>query len=430
MQHHQWALTPPMGWNSWDCYGASVTEQEVRANGVYMAEHLLTYGWEYIVVDIQWYEPHAKSNIYNEHAVLVMDTYGRLQPAENRFPSARGGEGFRPLARYIHSLGLKFGIHILRGIPRQAVERNTPILGTPYTARDIADVNNTCPWNTDMYGIDTTKPGAQAYYNSIIDLYAQWEVDYLKVDDIARPYHKGEVECIRKAIDRCGRPIVLSLSPGPAPLSEAEHLIAHANLWRMTDDMWDNWPQVHDMFNRCEQWAPFAGPGHWPDADMLPLGYIGIRSHGGPRYSKLTRNEQQTLFALWCMFRSPLMFGGDLTMTDGWTLSLLTNRDILEIPQCSWRNRQFYRDEHSAVWTAQGPGDTYYLAHFNLAETQQNIQTDLKNILEEEACSQNPWIAKELFTQQSSPLSLGQICSVVPPHGVRLYRLIRKEGPF
>lgn len=106
-----------MGWNSWDCYGASVTEQEVRANGIYMAEHLLTYGWEYIVVDIQWYEPHAKSNIYNEHAVLVMDTYGRLQPAENRFPSARGGEGFRPLARYIHSLGLKFGIHILRGIP-------------------------------------------------------------------------------------------------------------------------------------------------------------------------------------------------------------------------------------------------------------------------------------------------------------------------
>lgn len=194
----------------------------------------------------------------------------------------------------------------------------------------------------------------------------------------------------------------------------------------MTDDMWDNWSQVHDMFSRCEQWAPFVGPGHWPDADMLPLGYIGIRSHGGPRYTNLTRDEQQTLFALWCMFRSPLMFGGDFTMNDPWTLSLLTNREILGICQYSLGNRQFSRDEHSAVWTARGAGDTYYLAHFNLAETQQNIQTDLKNIFEEEPYSQNPWIVKELFTQQSWTLSQEQICSTVPPHGVRLYQLTRK----
>ncbi|MCX7655918.1 MAG: glycoside hydrolase family 27 protein [Treponemataceae bacterium] len=426
MNHHQWAPTPPMGWNSWDCYGASVTEQEVRANAAFMAEYLKPFGWEYVVVDIQWYEPTAQSNIYHDYAPLVMDSYGRLQPAENRFPSAQGGKGFRPLAQYIHSLGLKLGIHILRGIPRQAVTQNTPILGTEYRAADIANKESICSWNTDMYGINPTKPGASAYYNSIIDLYAQWGVDYLKVDDIARPYHKGEVELIRRAIDRCGRPIVLSLSPGPVPLSEADHLIAHANLWRMTDDLWDTWPQLLDMFNRCEQWAPYAGKGHWPDADMLPLGYIGIRSHGGPRMTHLTKEEQQTMLALWCMFRSPLMFGGDLTMSDSWGLSLLTNRDILEIPRYSWGNRQVFRDERSVVWTARGPEETYYLAQFNISETHHEIQTSLKDILEEAPSSPTLWGVKELFTQQSGTLSQRHLCSTVPPHGVRLYRL-RKE---
>ena len=215
-------------------------EDEVRANAEYMAANLKQYGWEYVVVDIQWYEPRP-SDQYNAHAPLVMDEYSRLLPAVNRFPTAAGGRGFKPLGDYIHSLGLKFGIHILRGIPRQAVAQNTMILGTNYTAAGIADTTSVCDWNTDMYGVDPAKPGAQEYYNSLFQLYAEWGVDYVKVDDIARPYRRGEIELIHKAIKNSGREMVLSLSPGPAPLAEGEHVAMHANLWRMTDDFWDRW---------------------------------------------------------------------------------------------------------------------------------------------------------------------------------------------
>ena len=114
------AQYPPMGWNSWDCWGPSVTEEITKKNAEYMARHLKPYGWEYVVVDIQWSQPTALSHDYVPFAPLNMDGWGRLMPAENRFPSAAGGKGFKPLADYIHSLGLKFGIHIMRGLPRLA----------------------------------------------------------------------------------------------------------------------------------------------------------------------------------------------------------------------------------------------------------------------------------------------------------------------
>ena len=218
MRKTQPAATPPMGWNSWDCFGTSVREEEVKANADYMAEHLLRYGWEYVVVDIQWYEPTASGSAYHPLAKLDMDRNGRLIPSVNRFPSAANGEGFRPLAKYCHARGLKFGIHLLRGVPRQAVAAETPIQGTNRTAADIADVRSVCPWNTDMYGVDTGKDGAQAWYDSLIRLYQDWGVDFIKVDDLSQPYHRGEIEQIRSAIDRISPHIVFSTSPGETPL--------------------------------------------------------------------------------------------------------------------------------------------------------------------------------------------------------------------
>ena len=164
------AKTSPMGWNSWDCYGAAVTEDIVRQNAEYMAKNLKKYGWEYIVVDIQWYEPKAVTHVYNPFTELCMDEYSRLIPDEMRFPSAAGGKGFAPLAEYVHSLGLKFGIHIMRGIPRQAVHSNTKIKGTDKTARDIAKTASICGWNTDMYGVDPLTESARQYYDSIFEL--------------------------------------------------------------------------------------------------------------------------------------------------------------------------------------------------------------------------------------------------------------------
>ena len=227
---------PPMGWNSWDCYGASVTEEEVRRNAEYMAANLKQFGWEYVVVDIQWYEPNAAGADYNKNAELIMDEYARLLPAPNRFWSAEGGRGFQPLADFVHSLGLKFGIHILRGIPRQAVRQNAKILSTTHTAAEIADLGSVCLWNDDMCGVDMTRDGAQAYYDSIVSLYASWGVDFIKADDMARPYHKAEIEALQRAIQNSGRQMLLSLSPGEAPLKEALHLHENAHMWRMTDD--------------------------------------------------------------------------------------------------------------------------------------------------------------------------------------------------
>src|SRR5664279_1692067 len=150
----KWAPTPPMGWNSWDCYGPTVVESEVKANADYMSKNLKKFGWEYVVVDIRWYVANDKSGGYNEKdPVYNMDEYGRFLPAINRFPSSANGKGFKPLGDYIHGKGLKFGIHMMRGIPVIAVRNNTPIFGSSSRAHDIYTIEGQCSWLKDMYTI-------------------------------------------------------------------------------------------------------------------------------------------------------------------------------------------------------------------------------------------------------------------------------------
>jgi len=368
----QFAAKPPLGWNSWDIFGTTVTEQQVKEQADSMAINLLPSGYKYLTVDIQWYEPESKGHTYNPHATLTMDEYGRLTPGLKKFPSAANGKGFKPLADYIHSKGLKFGIHIMRGIPRQAVDKNTDVLGTNVKARDIALKNSTCPWNPDMYGVDATRPEGQAYYNSIIRMYADWGVDYLKVDDISRPYddvQKAEIEAIRKAIDKTGRPIVLSLSPGATPIPAGEHVMNHANMWRITDDFWDRWGLLQTMFERLDVWTPYRGLGHFPDADMLPIGIVDFK-----RPTNFTKNEQYTLMSLWAIGRSPLIFGGDMTKLDDFTREMLTNPEMLKVNQESTNNRQVSRDKNLIVWTADVPGSNdKYVAFFNAQSKGDNI---------------------------------------------------------
>ncbi len=370
----RWAERPPMGWNSWDCFATTVTEAQTKAQADYMAQHLKPHGWEYIVVDIQWYEPNAQSFEYRKNAELVVDEFGRLWPATNRFPSAANGVGFGSLAECVHSKGLKFGIHLMRGIPRQAVRENTRVKGANVRARDVANTNSVCEWNPDMFGVDMTKPGAQDYYNSVFELIASWGVDYVKVDDLSRPYHTNrlEVEAIRRAIDHTGRPMVLSLSPGETALSAAEHVVQHANLWRISDDFWDSWPALREQFARLRNWNPFRGPGHWPDADMLPLGVLDL----GRRNTRFTPDEQYTLMTLWSIARSPLMHGGDMTKMDDFTLSLLTNDEVLAVNQHSSGNRELFHRDGLVAWVADVPDSAdKYLAVFN-APPPAKIQED------------------------------------------------------
>ncbi|QDA61431.1 NPCBM/NEW2 domain-containing protein [Hymenobacter jejuensis] len=370
---HQWAATPPMGWNSWDCYGPTVTEAEVKANADYMAKYLKTSGWEYVVVDIRWYVGNDTAHGYNEKDPdFSIDKYGRFTPAVNRFPSAANGQGFKPLADYMHRKGLKFGIHIMRGVPVVAVNRKLPILGSTATAADIYSKEGQAGWLHDMYTVVAGKPGAQEYYNSLFKLYAAWGVDFVKVDDLSSPYHAPEVEMIRKAIDLSGRKMVLSTSPGETPIAQAKHVQQHANMWRTVGDFWDSWGQLKEHFAVCERWAPYSMTGAWPDADMLPLGRLGIRAErGNDRMSQFTKDEQYTLMTLWSIFRSPLMFGGDLPSNDAFTLSLITNKEVLAVHHNSKNNKQLFRNGDLIGWTADDPktGDKY-LALFNASDQQ------------------------------------------------------------
>ena len=410
----------PMGWNSWDCYGASVNEEIIRKNAEYMAKNLKKYGYEYIVVDIQWYEPTAENHEYHPFTELCIDEYSRVIPAENRFPSSKGGKGFAPLAEYVHSLGLKFGIHIMRGIPRQAVHMNKKILGTDKTARQIAKTDSICAWNSDMYGVDPEKEGAKEYYESIFKLYASWGVDFVKCDDIAREMPKEETELVMlsNALRGCGREMVLSLSPGPAPLEKAELFKQTANMWRITDDFWDKWELLYDMFQRTEKWCTHTGFGNYPDADMLPVGAI-LQDYGENNRTKFTKDEQFTMMTLWCIFRSPLMIGGELTKTDEFTLDLLANEEILKMHKNARHSHQVWRKEINGIehilWTAASREGGTYAAVFNAGEQDSEIEIPLTD-LEIYDCVKG----KELWSGKEMPLD-SALSVKISKHGAKAF---------
>jgi len=413
------ALTPPMGWNSWDSYGPTVREEEVKANADYMAEHLAKFGWQYIIVDIEWYQPNSKAHGYIPGGAVTVDEFGRFIPAPNRFPSAADGQGFAPLAAYVHSKGLKFGFHIMRGIPREAVEQNLPIKGTPYHAADIADKVNVCKWQgmEDTYGVDMSKPGAQAYYDSLAELYASWGADYIKANDMNTPGRAAEIVALHEALKKTGRPIVLSLSPGPSLPEYADFLGANSQLWRISNDFWDNWPSLKHQFDITHNWESYSQPGNWPDADMLPLGRIGIRAErGDDRASLFTHDEQQTVMTLWSIFRSPLMFGGDLPSNDAFTLALITNPEVLAVNQSSAGGHQSYHQGDTIAWTADAPtGSAKYVAVFNLGDAEQDVELSWSDvgIPAKHAKIRDLWTHKDLGKQNHLQVSLAPHASVL-----------------
>lgn len=433
------AKKPPMGWNSYDYYDTTVTEKDVRANAEYMAAHLKPYGYEYIVIDIQWSDPNAGKNRPKEQYInfshLCLDEYSRQIPAENRFPSSRNGAGFKPLSDYIHSLGLKFGIHIMRGIPRYAAHTHMKLKGTDVTADQIANPFSISKWNGDMYGVLHDRPGAQEYYNSLFELYAQWGVDFVKVDDICNtnmyeknPYSaEKEIEMIHRAIAACGRPMVLSLSPGPAVIEKAWHLEKYANMWRITDDFWDDWRLLKAMFERCEVWQKHVSEGCFPDCDMLPVGRLG-KGFMNERSTKFTWDEQKTMMTLWCMFRSPLMIGADLPQLDKATLELLTNRDVLYLATDCYGARQVSRDSEHAVWTCRDNNRNNYIALFNLSDTEAEIEASLEDIGVSEIHFLEDLWEHQIVDPQQKPSKTGKISAIVPPHGVALYRTTYGDG--
>lgn len=430
------APTPPMGWNSWDSFGTTVTEADVKANAEWMARHLKSYGWQYVVVDMEWFVTNPTPEGNSKNSSYSMDENGRYLPDPARFPSSANGAGFKPLADYVHSLGLKFGIHILRGIPRQAVETNRPIAGSSFRAVDAANRSDTCPWNYDNYGTNASKPAALAYYNSIANLYASWGVDFVKADCIAsQPYNGDEIRMLSLALHKTGRPIVLSLSPGEAPMEQLEGLRAYAQMWRISNDVWDLWhssvpyPQgLSEQFSRTARWASKAQPGHWPDADMLPLGYLGPAPGWGgkARPSGLTHDEQRTLMTLWCIFGSPLMMGGNLPRSDDWTKSLLTNPEVLFVDQHAVdqhvvEGHPIIAGDEIVIWLARSAQDKdkqFFVAVFNRNDKNETVRYEWKNLglTGSQYRVRNLWQRRDLGAQHS-------LMAKLAPHNCVLYRL-------
>lgn len=453
-----WAAKPPMGWNSYDAYHGSITESQFLQSIDVVKTKLLPLGYEYVTIDFCWFNPgpvgwdpvnqwktiglqQEKLPDGSFSPMLTMDNYGRLLPAENRFPSAKNGYGFKAIGDEVHRKGMKFGIHIMRGIPRQAVAMNTPILGTKYFAKDIAETFDTCKWNNNMYGVDASKPGAQEYYNSLFKLYASWGVDFVKVDDISSPtYHASEVKLIRNAIDASGRKMLLSLSCGESFMSYAHHMEANANLYRVSIDFWDEWKDVLHMFDIMYMWQPFIGDGTWPDADMIPIGKLCLTgfpirqqpaNYDPNTYSKrehfsfLTREEQKTLMSLWCMVRSPLIWGGDPLQSTGEDFEMISQKELLYINQNSSNNHQVDNFTYSGmaknnrIWIADETGtNNKYVALFNIDDMEQDIRFELE--WEE---IRGKFQVRDIWKKMDEEVITKDLIRKVPPHGAVVLKL-------
>jgi hypothetical protein len=403
-----------MGWNSWDAYGLSITEAEFMANAMMLRDKLLPFGWRYAVIDEGWFLQNPQDRPTPDKLVYRLDSFGRYVPVPRRFTSAGlqdaptvvlgehsvidpDNRGFTALARWIHAQGLLFGIHIVRGIPRESVRRNLPIAGSSFRAQDAADTGDACPWDPTNWGVKDNAAG-QAWYDALLKQYAVWGVDLVKVDCIAdHPYKISEIRQIRRAIDRSGREMVLSLSPGPTNPAHAAEVASLANMWRISDDFWDTWaatkpgqtfPQpLKGQFDRLAAWSQFdLKPGQWPDADMLPIGELRPSpGWGEPRHTRFTPDEQKTLITLWSITQSPLILGANLTLLDPATMKLLINREVLRI------------DQHAAV--RGKPVDAFRTGDLRVWRAEVRSATD------------EPVVAVGLFNLSDAPMRVNRTAS-------------------
>jgi alpha-galactosidase len=427
---YNFAPTPPMGWNSYDAFGDTVTESEVLANARYVKEKLLPHGWNYIVIDFRWYDPEPPGNDFllnklRTGAKLPADGFGRLLPAENRFPSSANGKGFKPLADRLHKMGLKFGVHYMRGIPRQAVLAKTPIADSKFTAADAGDPTRPGEWCPDMFGV-RSNPAGQAWYDSLFKLFAAWGVDFVKVDDISPNYRTGESEMIRRAIDKSGRAIVYSISAGPPAQSDAENVATHVNMWRISSDFWDRWSSLNRQFDLMYPWHDFTGPGHYPDADMIPFGHIAIRSKagGGDRMSRFSHDEQIMLMSFWCLAPSPLMLGGNLPDNTKWDLSIISNDEVLALDQDPLVKPATRVSQHGSpsarteTWVRELKEGCRAAGLFNRSENATSVTLNW-----DEAALSGKWIARDLWQQKDLGKYDTKMTVQVPAHGAILLKL-------
>lgn len=444
------APNPPLGWNSFDSYGVYLYEEAALANVEAFAEKLKPHGYEYYVIDAGWFGEFElqPGTIYpaEKHAKKMnMNKYGLLQPSETYFPN-----GLQPIIDRCHELGFKFGLHLMRGIPREAVHQNLPVKGTNYTAAEIADTTSICNWNHQNYGVDMSKPGAQEFYNSLINQMAEWGVDFIKYDDLV-PFPE-EIKGIANAIENCGRPIVYSLSPGGN--ADPNHLDAFktAHMLRVTPDIWDEQKGIDQCFTAWRKWQGKEEPGFWIDMDMIPFGQLQLMSpkpegvqgdeskaelmkkmesgelenfellsgKGFTRWSEFTKDQMYTFITLRALAASPLMMGGDLPTLDDFSLELIKNKDVLECNQNGVMGSLKYEDEGIEIWnTPKKDSEDGWIGIFNRNPESKQItfkSEDLGLEAEESYEFENIW--------EDSPVSA--LDFTVNPNGVVFMKYMEK----
>jgi alpha-galactosidase len=435
-QKAQLAGATAKGWNSYDAYDWSVNEIIIMQHADYMAEHMLSSGFNLITIDFYWYLDLNQSHIY-------LDEYGRPQPDPRRFPS-----GFRALGNYIHSRGLLFGLHVMRGISQAAISTNK-FKDSVYTHYE------SCNWYEGdinvgkFYSINANDRYGLLFLQSLYDQYAnEWGVDFIKLDCVYGPNHndyfafvlliviflitlawliwglvkfKGslivlpimilsplcifftivllgplpndhqyaldQIIAVSQAIDRTNRSMLLSISPGQANLETARQVMPYVDMFRISSDFWDEYSNVVPHFQaaaKMEQYisSPIKnkkGRYVMPDLDILPFGFIGSPEINGPptHFSRFTQDEMITILSLWMICKSPLMYGGDLLLSDEFSKSLLLNPEALEINSNSTHNRNLINNANFSIWTADhqdiNTNGIRYLSIHNLGEN--NIQS-------------------------------------------------------
>lgn len=378
------SVSPYLGWNSFDCYGNDITHELTMSNLEAFIERLKPAGYEYFVIDAGWYAEPGKGN--------RLDEYGRLLPSEHFFP-----DGFSAIIDYAHRHGVKFGLHMMRGIPREAVQKNLKIKGTGVSARDIADTSDFCAWSSLMYGVDMTRPHAQAYYDSVMELMAEWGVDFIKYDDIS---HKpDEIKAVAKAIGKSGREIILSISPDAGQMDMTEEVLdayRMADMVRITRDLWDLQEDIDITFDKWEKMQRYSSLGFWLDLDMLPLGHIrtlypttseevGL-TRGYERQDNFSSAQKRTFITQRALAASPIFMGGALTSSPQYVFELITDTDMLECNQngiCAELIKRI--SDYGAkfdIWAAEDRDteDAGWIGIFNRGEYLNKIKVSMEDL--------------------------------------------------
>ncbi|VGO14880.1 Alpha-galactosidase A [Pontiella desulfatans] len=398
--------TPPLGYNSFDSYNCCLYEEVAMKEIDAFIEKFSPHGYEYFVIDNGWFSSPESTN-FNGYLVpienkaraehVTVNEFGIVQPSELYFSN-----GFKPLVDKLQANGLKFGVHLMRGIPKVAVERDLPIKGTDYTARDIYTTKEDCVWCDYMHGVDMTRPGAQEFYNSVFDQFAAWGIDFVKVDDVT--HHPAEIEAYVKAIEQCGRPMVLSLSAGNTSNVKYIDTYRKTNMVRTTPDIWDNQESLDRSFNSMRKWQGLERPGFWPDLDMIPFGELCILSRKEIQKRPLKKTEAQFLGHMhhWCFFSenqketfitqraisaSPIMIGGSMISLDEHSYQLLTHKEMLACVKNGVHGKLVHEENGVELWNApvanrdrfgyqEYTSTEGWMALFNRTDEEQTVQFD------------------------------------------------------